>query len=303
MSSLERMLLENMLRFSPKNLNSRDQRKLKQLLKEQITEAPNSGSTTYSPSDSVAEIIRVEPADWGINGFTPPAVASSDYFAVESGETQIKNRPAQWMDAYETYLDGATGYVGKTLLIFKGQNLDPREIVEKITIQASFNLAYDEKSFMIWTAAATKNFDKASNVMVVAANATPKESGYFTGAYDVSGEYGLVTANLKLVPDEFEMTPAPGASETAPCVLSLTLKKGETLPVKLRGSDYSVNYKGEVRKAGQLIGYTPAHPYTSVASTADGFGFTLAAGKSVTLQDSDNWYTSFKPAGTNSKKR
>ena len=304
MSSLERILLENMLRFSPKNLTEWNQRKLKQLLKEQITEAPTSGSQgIVTPSTENAETILVQPADWGIDGFTPPAVGSNDSFVVESGENQLKNRPAQWISAYEAYLDGATGYVGKTLLIFKNQYLDPREIVEKITIQASFNLAYDYKSTMFWTAAATKNFDKASNVMIVAADATPRDSGYFSGAYNVSGKSGLVKANLKLVTDEFEMIPAPGAIDYAPCVMALQLKKGEPLPVKLIGSDYSVNYKGEVRKAGQLIGYTPAHPYTSIASIADGYGFTLAAGKSVTLQDNDNWYRSFQPVVPDKKKK
>lgn len=283
MSSLEKMLIENMMRFGPKNLTEWDQRKLKQLLKEQPV---NISGTTAA--------VAVQPADWGIAGFTPPVVSSNEYFVVESGASVLSRPAAAWTDAYDKYLDGATGYVGKTLLVFKNQILDPKEIVDRISIQASYSLSYDLKAIQFWTVAATRNFDKAANTMIVAANATPLDAGYFAGAYDVVGDAGLVAANLSIGLDQFDMIPSPGATETAPCVYKPKLIKGEPLPVKLKGASYSVNYLGEVRKAGQVIGYTPGHAYTSIPSIVEGYGFTLANGKAVPLQDSEDWYKTFK---------
>ena len=284
MTSLEKILIENMIRFGSKNLTESDQRKLKQLLKEQ-------GTVNISEA---TEAIAVQPADWGIAGFTPPVVSSNELFVVETGEDVLTRRSAAWTDAYDTYLDGASGYVGKTLLVFKNKSLDPREIVDRISIQASYSLSYDQKSIQFWTTAATRNFDKAANTMIVAANATPLDTGFFAGAYDVVGDAGLVDANLRIGLDQFDMTPSQGGTETAPCVYKPELIKGEPLPVKLKGATYSVNYLGEVRKAGQVIGYTPAHAYTAIPSIVEGYGFTLANGKAVPLQDSEDWYKSFK---------
>jgi hypothetical protein len=315
MSTLERMLLENMLRFGPKNLTEWDQRRLKHLLKEQTTtqyppgQGPASAAPpfpaattnrqgTVTPSTGVVEEITIAGADWGIQGFNPPTVRSSRQFKPEAGGT-LDPVVSSWTTAYDTYLDMSTGCVGKTLLVFKDKSLDTRNIVERIQVASSFTTG---NGVYIWSSAQTRNYDTATNTMVVAANAVPlpadepsSQTGKGLDTYEIDGETGLVQATLQIVPYREEYYRI-----SLPTVIPLKLIKDGDLPynsTRLNSKkEYTINSSNEVRKKGQLIGYTPASAYYTMPLTLDGYGFTLATGKSVPVQDTEVWYNAWVAA-------
>jgi len=310
MSSLERLLLENMMRFGAKNLTEWDQRKLKQLLKEQ-TQATQPTPTTdrqgiVTPSTGVVEEITIAGADWGISGFDPPTIVSSRQFKAEKGGV-LDEIVRNWTTAYDTYLDTSTGCVGKTLLVFKDKSLDTRNIVERIQVASSFSTAYITsatiKTVCIWSSAQTRNYDTATNTMVVAANAVPlpaddpaSQTGKGLDTYEIDGETGLVSATLQIVPNRntYYLT-------SLPTVNPLKVTKDGDLPFNgtrlTSKAEYTINASNEVRKKGKLIGYTPTSAYYNMPLNIDGFGFTLATGKSVPVQDNDVWYNAWVAAG------
>ena len=305
MSSLEKMLLENMMRFGPKNLTEWDRRKLQQLLKEQdpATPTPATPTTnrqgTVTPSTGVVEEITIAPADWGITGFTPASIRSSQQFKPEAGST-LTPAASAWTTAYDTYLDAATGYIGKTLLVFKDTSLDTRNIVERIQVASSFSTSFQTNGKVyIWSSAQTRNYDKTNNTMIIAANAVPEPNysvGDFSG-YEIEGETGLVKATLMLVPD-----PRLYYSMELPTVANVTFSKEGDLPLTIKNQEYVINSNNEVRKKGVLIGYTPANAVYSMKVDKNGFGFTTATGKAVPIQEVDPWYDQYAAASKKRKK-
>lgn len=302
MSSLERMLLENMMRFGAKNLTEWDQRKLKQLLKEQDPATPTTNRQgTVTPSTGNVEEITIAPADWGITGFTPASIRSSQQFKPQAGST-LTPAASAWTTAYDTYLDAATGYIGKTLLVFKDTSLDTRNIVERIQVASSFSTSFQTNGKVyIWSSAQTRNYDKTNNTMIVAANAVP-DTNYSVGAdfsgYEIEGETGLVKATLMLVPDRRVYY----ASEL-PTVANITFSKEGNMPLTIKNQEYVINSSNQVYKKGVLIGYTPANAVYSMKVDKNGFGFTTATGKAVPIQEVDPWYDQYAAASSKKGKK
>lgn len=306
MSSLEKMLLENMMRFGPKNLTEWDRRKLQQLLKEQDPATPTTATPTtnrqgvVTPSTSAYEEITIAPADWGITGFTPPTVRSSAEFKAQAGST-LTPQASAWVTSYMTYLDAATGYIGKTLLVFKDTSLDTRNIVERIQVASSFSTSFQTKGKVyIWSSAQTRNYDKTNNTMIVAANAVPDpmySAGDISG-YEIEGETGLVKATLMLVPDRRLY-----GGSSLPTVANVTFSKEGNLPLTIKNQEYVINSANQVYKKGVLIGYTPANAVYSMNVDKNGFGFTTATGKAVPIQEVDPWYDQYAAAEQKAAKK
>jgi hypothetical protein len=287
MSSLEKILIENMLRFGSKNLTEWDQRRLKQLLieqdPEQTTATPAADSRTYvrGGSGQIQQILQ-KPTDWGISGFNPPEISTSQTMKPIEGESQITNIAMQWIDAYNAYLDAKTGYVGKTLLVFKDQYIDYRNIVKRIVVTSCYT---DTKMVHFYERPATRNFDLANKTMVLKPG-TPTlldsteydisapESGFGTE----SGFGNLQKADLCLLRGTyFTSVKMP---KTADTVTLLKTRGGKS-------DRYVAYFDGKVISAANsgLIGYTPARAWESIPFNISGYGFELASGLVVPLQD------------------
>jgi hypothetical protein len=72
----------------------------------------------------------------------------------------------------------------------------------------------------------------------------------------------------------------------------------------ISGGEYSINWKGEVYKAGKIIGYCPVSPYGSagIPPRAEGYG-TVAPGKSVNIPMQDEAWFNQEPAEDTKKKK
>jgi len=266
MSSLEKILIENMLRFGSKNLTEWDQRRLKQLLieqgEEQTTATPAADSRTYvrGGSGQIQQILQ-KPTDWGISGFNPPEISTSQTMKPIEGESQITNIAMQWIDAYNAYLDAKTGYVGKTLLVFKDQYIDYRNIVKRIVIQSSYvpgpkakdvtagRYQQGAQSYIkIWeTKQATRNFELATKTAIMQKGGNPTQPS------------NTMPANIRLIV-------APGGGLFDP-----------TNGMVATSGEYSIGMDFKVYQAGKLLGYAPLRFGNAVHKT-EGWGSVLVSG-------------------------
>jgi hypothetical protein len=273
MSSLERMLLENMMRFGPKNLTEWDQRRLKYLLKEQTTTQypPGQGPASAAPPTPTATTNRqgtvnlggsgprvVDPSEWQITGFTAPAVNTTSHKTSTSGSA--------FFDAYRTYMDLANGMIGKTLLVFSAEGvtsiddvqLNPANIVKRIVIQSSYvpgsksrnvdSLGYvgQANSIRIWeNKQATRNFELATK----------------TAVFDYAGSTVLKQASISLV------TPYGDPEDPTGGYVATTGK-------------YKISTDYSIREAGKLIGYCLINYDQDSVHKTEGWGTVLAKGDS-----------------------
>jgi hypothetical protein len=240
--NLEKLLAENMRRFGTKNLNEAQKHRLKQLLLEDVK-------------------ILQKPTDWGISGFNPPEISSERTMTPLEGESQITETARQWIDAYNAYLDPKAGYVGKTLLVFKDQYIDYRNIVKRIAIQSSYVPGPKAKDvtagryqqgaevyIKIWeTKQATRNFELATKTAVMQKVSTP--------------------SNPTLQPADFRLIRATGTVGFLNPIGGVVATSGE----------YSIGMDFQVYQAGKLLGYAPLRWQAAVHKT-EGWGSVLVSG-------------------------
>jgi hypothetical protein len=240
--SLEKILAENMLRFGSKNLTEWDQRRLKQLLIEDVK-------------------ILQKPTDWGISGFNPPEISSERTMTPLEGESQITEIAKQWIDAYNAYLDPKAGYVGKTLLVFKDQYIDYRNIVKQIVIQSSYVPGPKAKDvtagryqqgaevyIKIWeTKQATRNFELATKTAVM--------------------QKGSAPSGPSLQQASFSLILATGTGGFLDPLGGVVRASGE----------YSIGMDFKVYQGGKLLGYAPLRFQQGVHKT-EGWGSVLVSG-------------------------
>jgi hypothetical protein len=131
--SLEKRLMENMLRFGSKNLTEYDQKILKRMIQEQ-TATPTTPTTAAPKAATPAPAATPATDKWGIPGFTAPAIGSAN---AEFGP-KAQSPGTAWIEAYKTYLDNASGWIGKTVVVLKREMLYPDEIVERFVVQYSY---------------------------------------------------------------------------------------------------------------------------------------------------------------------
>ena len=280
MSSLERMLLENMLRFGPKNLTEWDQRRLKHLLKEQTTTQypPGQGPASAAPPTPTATTNRqgtvnlggsgprvVDPSEWQITGFTAPAVNTTSLKTSTSGSA--------FFDAYRTYMDVANGMVGKTLLVFSAEGvtsindvqLNPANIIQRIEIQSTYvpgakaedvkkamGKVSDGREIRIWsTKQATRNFNLATKTVM-----RSYDPDNWPGS--VYGFDSLQKADISVIPD--------GNYDVADPTNGY---------VYVRGSEYTLGFNYEVRQKGQIIGYALVNNDQDFVPKTEGYGTIL----------------------------
>ena len=241
MSSLERMLLENMMRFGAKNLTEWDQRKLKQILSEQ-------------------KIARsVDPSEWKIDGFTAPVVSTMSYKTSPSGSL--------FFDAYRAYMDPANGMIGKTLLIFSPDKitkiddvtLDPADVIGRVVIQSSYVPGPKAKDveargemgqtqyIKIWSSKqATRNFELATKTAMLKAEGMDESQ----------------PANISLLWDQ--STGSDIEDPTGGYVRSA-------------GAEYSLGIDFSVKQSGQIIGYAPIGFDTNAVHKTEGWNTVLVS--------------------------
>lgn len=243
--SLEKRLLENMLRFGPKNLTEWDQRKLKQILSEQ-------------------KVARtVDPSEWQIDGFTAPAVSTMSTKTSPSGSL--------FFDAYRTYMDPSTGMIGKTLLIFNtptgadaanginGIYLDPADVKERVVIQSSYVPGPKAKD--------------------VEARGEMGQTQYIK-----LWSSKQATRNFELA-DKTAMLKAEGMTEFQNANISLLWNQGSGNDVedptggyvRSAGAEYSLGVDFAVRVAGQIIGYAPIAFDTNAVHKTEGWNTVLVS--------------------------
>ena len=280
MSSLERMLLENMLRFGPKNLTEWDQRRLKHLLKEQTTTQypPGQGPASAAPPFPAATTNRqgtvnlggsgprvVDPSEWQITGFTAPAVNTTSHKTSTSGSA--------FFDAYRTYMDVANGMVGKTLLVFSAEGvtsiddvqLNPANVIQRIVIQSTYvpgakaedvrkamGTVTDMREIRIWsTKQATRNFDLATKTVMRTYD--PADS-----TTSLTGWGALQKTNLSVIPEG-----------------NLDVGDPTNGYVYTRGADYVLGFDYAVRHMGELIGYALVNNDQDFVPKTEGYGTIL----------------------------
>jgi len=263
MSSLERLLLENMMRFGPKNLTEWDQRKLKQLLKEQNPATQPTPTTDRQGTVNLAGGAPrvVDPSEWKITGFTAPPVLTTSTNATVSGSA--------FFSAYRTYMDLSNGMVGKTLLVFSPAGvtsiadvqLNPANVVQQLVIQSTYVPGPKAKdvrsgggatgdanqtSIKIWTAnQATRNFDLATKTVM---RKDDPEGG---------GTVELQLANVSAITDDGgEGNPIGGYVVT-------------------RGNNYILGMDYSVRQKGTLIGYALINFSGDSVHKTEGWGTIL----------------------------
>ena len=276
--------------------------KLKKLLFEQTTAAPAAGTTAAAPAETTDK--------WGIPGFTAPAVGAS---FTEFGP-DAEYRAASWISEYETYLDNASGWIGKTVVVFKREMLIVDEIVDRFVVKASY--AYSgykpdgQKPVKFWsTKQPTRNYDIASNVMVINSDAEPEDDGSYYLALGAIGSEGsfssiLAPANVRATLEWREEDTMSNGRYLGSTPYSINIYNSGDI-MQTGGNDYSITWDHKVYKSGKLIGYCPVTPYNKIPAQMDGYGMILTTkGKSVKLQD-ENWaktYLASKEPQTKKKK-
>jgi hypothetical protein len=249
--NLEKLLAENMRRFGTKNLNEAQKHRLKQLLLED------------------ERIILQKPSDWGISGFNPPEISSESSMTSFEGYEDNAERAKPWIDAYNAYLDPKTGYVGKTLLVFKDHWIDYRNIVKRIVIQSSYvpgpkakdvtagRYQQGAQSYIkIWeTKQATRNFELATKTAIMQKGGDPRQPGK------------TMSANIRLIvaPDSGIFDPTNGMVTTS--------------------GEYSIGLDFKIYQGGTLLGYAPLRFGDSVHKT-EGWGSVLVSGG---VPEADAW--------------
>ena len=296
--SLEKRLLENMLRFGSKNLTEYDQRILKRMLHEQA-QAP-----TTAPAPAPAAGTTAAPAatdQWGISGFTYnlPAHIVPEMYTGNSAFDQ----------AYETYLDNASGWIGKTVLVFKDKYIAAKDIVDRFVVQSSFVFSATgeegKKPTRFWsTKQATRNFDTATKKLILR-KGTKEEALADDGSY-MLGMTGagqpknyLQSANISA---DLAWEPHPNFPGGSAQIAWNVYNAGSMNLLKISGGDYTINWDGKVTKAGQFIGYCPVIPYFKMPAKPEGYGTVMVAGEEIPLQD-ETWRNSSAEPDTTKKKK
>lgn len=264
MSSLERMLLENMMRFGPKNLTEAQKHHISQLLLEQTNtyEEPDARTGTYLQRN-------VPAAEWQIDGFTAPEINNMS----DTGRTTFK-------DAYRTYMDLSTGMVGKTLIVFKNATsidncvFDPKNVHLRIVIQSTYvpgskvkavgatGAVGQEGVIKIWSSKqATRNFELATKTVM--RRSDPEGRG--------NESSWLSSANISaIMPGTYEVEDPTGGYVTA------------------NGAEYTLRMDYSVRQGGVLIGYAPINFATDSVHKTEGWGTILTTKGFVDKLDA--WY-------------
>lgn len=266
MSSLERMLLENMMRFGPKNLTEWDQRRLKYLLKEQTEPTPTATTNRQGTVNLGGSGPRVvDPSEWQITGFAAPAVNTTSHKTSTSGSA--------FFDAYRTYMDVANGMVGKTLLVFSAEGvtsiddvqLNPANVIQRIEIQSTYvpgakaedarkamGTITDYREIRIWsTKQATRNFDLATKTVMRTYD--PADS-----TTSLTGWGALQKTNISVIPEG-----------------NLDVGDPTNGYVYTRGADYVLGFDYAVRHMGQLIGYALVNNDQDFVPKTEGYGTIL----------------------------
>jgi hypothetical protein len=261
MSSLERLLLENMMRFGPKNLTEWDQRKLKQLLKEQNPATQPTPTTDRQGTVNLAGGAPrvVDPSEWKIDGFTAPPVLTTSTKATASGSA--------FFDAYRTYMDFSTGLVGKTLLVFSPAGvtsiddvqLNPANVIQRIVIQSTY--VAGSKAKAVQTA--------------MGYAATPRELKIWS-AQQATRNFDLATKTVMRY-DDPEGNQKPALQDTE---ISAIMEYGETANptggyVVTRRSNYVLDFDYTVKQKGVLIGYCPINVDQDSVHKTEGWGTIL----------------------------
>ena len=309
--SLEKRLLENMLRFGSKNLTEYDQRILKRMLQEQATPttaapatttpaAPAAGTTAAAPAAAPAATDK-----WGIPGFTAPAIGSAN---AEFGP-KAQSPGTTWINAYATYLDNASGWVGKTVVVLKREMLYPDEIVAKFVVQSSFAFSgtgdEGQKPVRFWsTKQATRNFDTATKKLILR-KGTKEEALADDGSY-LLGTSGagqptnyLQSANIAA---ELAWEPHPNYPGGSAQIAWNVYNPGSMNSLKISGGEYTINWDGVVTQAGKVIGYCPVSPYSAIPPKPEGYGTVMVAGEEIPLQD-ETWRNGLTEPETTKKKK
>jgi hypothetical protein len=267
--------------------------KLKKLLLEQTT-------TAAAPAPAAAPATD----KFGIPGFTAPALGAQNSEFGPDAESPA----TPWLNAYEKYLDNASGWVGKTVVVFKRGMLYPDEIVERFVVQSSF--AYTgigeagQKPVRFWsTKQATRNFDTATKKLLLRkgmkAEAEAEDGDYLLGTQGVGQplNYVQMNANIAAQPVWEPHPNYPGSSAQ----ISWNVSTGPD-SLKITGADYSIDWTGKVTKAGQVIGYCPVSPYNAIPSKPEGYGTVMTAGDEIPLQN-EAWRDSFNEPAEDTKKK
>jgi hypothetical protein len=273
--------------------------KLKKLLFEQTTAAPAGGTTAAAPAETTDK--------WGIPGFTAPAVGAS--FA-EFGPN-AENAAASWISAYETYLDNASGWIGKTVVVFKREMLYVDEIVAKFVVQSLYAYSRSgpegQKPVRIWsTKQATRNFDTAAKKLIIR-KGTKEEAKTEDGDYLLAESAGseqwnaMVNANITAQLAWEDHPNYPGSNDKG--IAWSVYNPGKMNDLKITGGDYSIDWAGKVYQAGKHIGYCPVTPYYNIQPIPDGYGTVLVGGDEIPLQDETWRNSSAEPETTKKKKK
>jgi hypothetical protein len=298
--SLEKRLMENMLRFGSKNLTEYDQRILNRMIQEQTT-TPTTPTTAAPKAATPAPAATPATDKWGIPGFTAPAIGSAN---AEFGP-KAQSPGTAWIEAYKTYLDNASGWVGKTIVVLKREMLYPDEIVERFVVQSSYAFSgtgqEGQKPVRFWsTRQATCNFDTTGKTLAVikgdASEGQKDEQGnYLLGdTQKAAGWTILRTADISAQLAWEGSNPSFAWNVYNPSSMNNN---------KISGGEHLINWDGVVTKAGKVIGYCPVSPYGAIPPKPEGYN-TVAPTNSVNipLQD-ETWRNSLTEPETTTKKK
>ncbi len=269
--------------------------KLKKLLLEQTTDAPAAGTTAAAPEATTDK--------WGVPGFT---------YNLPAGVVPEISETAGFCAAYEKYLDNASGWVGKTVIVFKDKYVDVNDIVDRFVVKASY--AYTgmtkegQRPVKFWTTKQpTRNYDIASGVMIVNSDAEPQDDGSYylaLGAIGSEGSFGsiLAPANVGATLEWREEATMSGGRYLGSTPYSINIYNSPDM-MQTGGNDYSIDWEYKVYKSGKFIGYSPVTPYNKMPAQMDGYGMVLTTkGKSVKLQD-ENWAKTYLASKEPQKKK
>lgn len=297
--SLEKRLLENMLRFGSKNLTEYDQRILKRMLQEQAT--PTTAAPAAATPAAAAPAATTD--KWGVPGFT--------YDLPVNSVPEISEN-TKFCAAYETYLDNASGWVGKTVIVFKDKYVDAKDIVDRFVVKASY--AYTgttkegQRPVKFWTTKQpTRNYDIASGVMIVNSDAEPQDDGSYYLALGAIGSEGsfssiLAPANVGATLEWREEATMYSGQYFGSTPYSINIYNSTDL-MNTGTNDYSIDWEHKVYRSGKFIGYSPVTPYNKMPAQMDGYGMVLTTkGKSVKLQD-EKWAKTYLASKEPQKKK